>query len=64
MEQSIGEKLETILEWAEERRDAGKGSFDTSFVESVQVYYYKFDRVTERQEAAIDSLIAKWEIPV
>ncbi len=59
MERAIDEKLSAILEWA-----VDNDWFDTSFVISVQDYHEKFERVTDRQEAAIDSIIAKNKIDV
>lgn len=56
---SIEEKCKAVLDWAVDHHD-----FDPSFVESVYYYYEKFDTVTERQEAAVDSIIAKFLIDV
>lgn len=52
------EKIDMILEWADEKdRD-----FDTEFVESLQNHLDAFGYLTKAQEAALDNIIEKWGI--
>jgi len=50
-------KIEMILEWAEEHPE-----FDTSFVESLKSWYDRGVELSERQEEALDNIIEKFDI--
>ncbi len=53
-----GEKIEMVLEWADEQ---GRG-FDTEFIESLDNYYSAMGYLTQKQMDALDNIIAKWRI--
>jgi len=61
------DKLEIILEWAEERnkfvekRKRGN-KFDTTFLESVKDFYTDAGELTQAQESAIDNIYEKFNI--
>lgn len=54
---SPAQKIETVLEWAETKQD-----FDTSFVKSIENYLEKHERITDRQEEALDNIIRRFKI--
>jgi len=61
------DKLEIILEWAEERNKIvekrKKGNkFDTTFLESVKDFYTDVGELTDAQESAIDNIYDKFNI--
>lgn len=61
------DKLEIILEWAEERnkfveRKKRGNKFDTTFLESVKDFYQETGDITTAQENAIDNIYDKFNI--
>jgi len=61
------DKLEIILEWAEERnkfvnRRKRGNKFDTTFLKSVKVFYTEVGELTDAQESAIDNIYDKFNI--
>ena len=56
----IEEKIELIMEWA----DSGDApdNWDTSFVESLSDQFDRDGYLSEKQEAALDNIITKWNI--
>jgi hypothetical protein len=54
----IEEKIEMVLEWA----DNENPDFDTEFIESLQEQYEEKGWLSEKQEEALDNIINKFRI--
>ena len=56
------DKLEVILDWAENSDLAREKRFDSSTFEEIQKYYERNGRFTSGQENAIDNVYNKWRL--
>ena len=56
MEEDIGQKIQTILDWAELEQP----EFDTTFVESLKEQFEQNGRLSNKQIAALDKIIERW----
>jgi hypothetical protein len=54
-----GEKLERIMNWAEDNPD-----FNTKFIQSVYNQYEKHKTLSDKQKNSVDNIIKKFEIEV
>lgn len=51
------DKIDLVLEWAE-----SNPNFDTTFIESIALYYDTHGCLTDRQIEALDNIIEKFRI--
>ena len=56
----IEEKIQMVLDWADS--DDAPDNWDTSFIESLQEQYEEKNWLSDRQEAALDNIIDKFNI--
>lgn len=54
-----GDLLDAVLSWADT-----KAEFDPEFVDSLAQSYEKHGVLSEKQRAALCSIIEKWEVPI
>jgi hypothetical protein len=59
---TIENKIQAVLAWHEDK-GVDKG-FDPDFIYSLENQYDDVGRLSDRQIAALDSIIVKWMIPV